>query len=263
MTKKFLAFLTMGLAIAACSPKGEVVDSEENVDDPLHVETAAEVAPTQAEKDSVAYLLGTYFGNVVKYNNFGDDLSQRLIKKGFNDLLKAKGNPQDSTYAKQFKYDPAVIDRLFNEYLGKKRKESALLNKEAEVKYFEKLDKKDEIVKTESGLRYEIIEEGSDVKPSLKDTVSVYYKLCKTDGEVIQEIPEDAEPYAAPLEYNVAGFKEGLQLIGEGGKIKLYVPAELAYGSNGNRGIEPNTTLLFEVSLVKVGKFVEPEQEKK
>jgi len=258
MTKKIFAVLAMGLAIVACSPKGQTASADVNEDGTPHEKTAAEVAPSKAQADSVAYLLGVYFGNMIKYNKFGEDLNQRLIKKGMNDLFAAKGNPQDSTYGKQFKVDPQVIDRLFNEYLGKKREELALLNKEAEVKYFAKLEKNPNIVKTESGLCYEIVEAGNDVKPSLKDTVSVYYKLALTDGEVIQEIPADAEPYTMPLEANIEGFKEGVQLIGEGGFIKLYIPSALAYGAGGNRGIDPNSTLVFEVKLDKVGKYVEP-----
>ena len=50
---------------------------------------------------------------------------------------------------------------------------------------------------------------------------------------------------------------QGLGLLGEGGEATLYIPAELAYGERGNRGIEPNSTLIFEVKVLKVGQFVE------
>ena len=58
----------------------------------------------------------------------------------------------------------------------------------------------------------------------------------------------------------IKGWTEGLQLIGEGGKIKLYIPADLAYGENGSRGIEPNSALIFDVDLVKVGKVAVEEK---
>ena len=59
----------------------------------------------------------------------------------------------------------------------------------------------------------------------------------------------------------IAGWTEGLQLIGEGGKIRLFVPSALGYGENGNRGIEPNSTLIFDVELVKVNKAVATTEE--
>ena len=59
----------------------------------------------------------------------------------------------------------------------------------------------------------------------------------------------------------VKGWTEGLQLIGEGGKIELYIPAELGYGSRAMGEIGPNSTLIFDIDLVKVGK-VPAEEEK-
>lgn len=250
--------LAMGLAVVACTPKTDTATGE-NADGTPHKLTAKEVAPSKAMTDSVAYLMGTYFANIVKFNHFGD-LNQAKIKEGFNDALKAEGNPDDSTYAKQFKINPSVIDKLFNSYLQKKGEEMAITNAEAEEKYFEKLDKKSEILKTESGLRYTILEEGSEVKASLEDTVYVHYKLQLKDGKVLEEVPADAEPVLLPLAGNIAGFKEGLQLIGEGGKIKLYIPSELAYGKPGNHSIEPNSPLEFEVTLDKVGKAAVKEE---
>ncbi len=58
----------------------------------------------------------------------------------------------------------------------------------------------------------------------------------------------------------IKGWTEGMQLVGEGGKIRLFVPSELGYGENGNRNIEPNSTLIFDVELVKVNK-VAPKEE--
>ena len=71
-------------------------------------------------------------------------------------------------------------------------------------------------------------------------------------------MPEDAEPIRLTLNRVVAGWTEGLQLIGEGGKIDLFIPASLGYGEQGNQGIAPNSTLLFNVELTQVGKYVEP-----
>ena len=59
----------------------------------------------------------------------------------------------------------------------------------------------------------------------------------------------------------IRGWTEGLGLLGEGGKATLYIPADLAYGERGNRDIEPNSVLVFDVEVLKVGKFV-PKEDK-
>jgi FKBP-type peptidyl-prolyl cis-trans isomerase len=53
----------------------------------------------------------------------------------------------------------------------------------------------------------------------------------------------------------IKGWTEGLGLLGEGGKATLYIPADLAYGARGNQAIAPNSTLIFDVEVLKVGKF--------
>ena len=62
------------------------------------------------------------------------------------------------------------------------------------------------------------------------------------------------------LDRVIKGWSEGMKLVGEGGKVQLVIPGELAYGEYGNRGIEPNSTLVFDVTLNKVGTFVEREE---
>lgn len=243
---KIFVVLLMGLAVAACSgqPSGDTLPKE--------------FQPSKAQVDSVSYLLGINFGSFLKGYDFGGDLNYGEIVKGMKDFVYAKGDTRDDDFVKQFKIDPNEMNDLFNNFLEKRRSGVSMMNLQKGEKFLEANAKKDGIVTTESGLQYKIIEPGNDVKPGPQDTVWVRYKGSLLDGTVFDEVPEDADPIRLTLNRVVAGWTEGLQLIGEGGKIDLYLPASLGYGEQGNQGIAPNSTLIFNVELTQVGKYVEP-----
>ena len=124
--------------------------------------------------------------------------------------------------------------------------------------YIQKFLQEEGAVQTESGLAYKIIEAGSAKKAtSDKDTVWVNYKGTLLDGTVFDQ----NDDINFTLGRVIKGWSEGMKLVGEGGKIKLVIPGDLAYGEYGTRGIEPNATLVFDVDLNKVGNFVEPVEE--
>ena len=118
--------------------------------------------------------------------------------------------------------------------------------------------KEEGAVQTESGLAYKIIEPGSDKKAvSDQDTVWVNYKGALIDGTVFDQ----NDNINFTLNRVIKGWGEGMKLVGEGGKIKLVIPGDLGYGEYGTRGIAPNSTLVFDVDLNKVGTFVAPAEE--
>lgn len=244
-TNKIIVVLAMGLALAACSstsgPKSDA---------------AKALAPSKAQVDSVSYLLGINFGSFVKGYNFGEDINYSEVIKGIKDFVNAKGDYRDADFTKQFKIDPNLMNDVFNSYLEKRQQIVLLENKAKGEEFLAANAKKDGVVTTESGLQYRIIEPGNDVKASAQDTVWVRYKGTLIDGTTFDEVPADAEPISLTLDRVVAGWTEGLQLVGEGGKIELFIPSELGYGEQGNQAIEPNSTLIFTVDLTKVGKVV-------
>ncbi|MCR4859282.1 MAG: FKBP-type peptidyl-prolyl cis-trans isomerase [Bacteroidales bacterium] len=246
---KIFAVLLIGLSFAACTskPAGDALPKE--------------FQPSKAQVDSVSYLLGINFGSFLKGYDFGSDLNYSEIIKGMKDFVSAEGDYQSPEFAKQFKVDPNEMNDLFNAYLEKRRSGVAMANKAKAEKFLADNAKKDGIQVTESGLQYKVIEPGSDVKPGPQDTVWVRYKGTLIDGTVFDETPEGSEPVRLTLNRVVPGWTEGLQLIGEGGKIDLYLPAELGYGEQGNQAIGPNSALIFNVELDKVGKYVAPVEE--
>lgn len=253
---KFFLALTMGLAVVACQPKAEQAAEGEN-------EAAAEVAPkeqtakdflpSRSELNDVSYLVGVNFGSFIKNYNFGD-LNYAQIRKGMEDFLNAKGNPGQPGFEEQFRVDPNRMNELFNGFLENRRNYTLYTNRDKEEKFLAANAKKEGVKVSASGLQYRIINEGNDVKPAGADTIWVRYKGQLLDGTVFDQTPEEGEAARLYLNRVVRGWTEGLQLIGEGGEIELFIPAKLGYGDNGNRGIEPGATLIFNVSLEKVGK---------
>ncbi len=265
MRKNFLfAVLAAGLAVAACSPKAEkagVEDGEEAVETVKEVvKTAKDFKPSKAQLDSVSYLVGINFGSFIKNYDFGD-LNYSQIKKGMNDFINAKGNMRDPDFGEQFKINPEEMNRLFGEFLENRRSLKLLTNKEAEEKFLAKNKTKEGVVELPSGLQYKVIKEGGVKPASPKDTVWVRYQGKTLDGNVFDEVTPDRDSIRFTLDRVIAGWTEGIQQVGEGGQIELYVPAKLGYGERGNQGIEPNATLIFTVDLCKVAPFVAKEGE--
>ncbi len=103
-----------------------------------------------------------------------------------------------------------------------------------------------------TGLFYEIKDPGNDVHPTSTDDVIVQYEGRFLDNTIFDSTAEKG-PIAFKLNEVIPAWTQGIPLIGEGGRIKLYVPSDLGYGDEGRPGIPPASTLVFEVQLIKVG----------
>lgn len=109
------------------------------------------------------------------------------------------------------------------------------------------------VITTASGLQYQIITEGTGASPSPTNNVTVHYEGTTIDGNIFDSSYKRGEPATFPLNRVIAGWTEGLQLMKEGGKSRLFIPSNLAYGErHAGPGIGPNSTLIFDVELIKV-----------
>ena len=263
-TSKFFAAAMVLAMTVACGPKGGNTANGAQADSlgisqPVQPKGVKDIKFSKAEIDSVSYLLGINFGSFLKSYNFGDEMNYAQVKRGISDFVNAKGNQMDPDFVKQFKIDPNEMTRIFNDYLAKRQDLTLAQNREKEAKFLAQNKKKSGVIETASGLQYKIVEEGTGIKASSeRDTVVVRYKGTLPDGSVFDETPEGADPVSMQLNRVIRGWTEGLQLVGEGGKITLVIPSELAYGQNGTRGIEPCTPLTFDVEVVEVHPYVEP-----
>ena len=128
-------------------------------------------------------------------------------------------------------------------------------NKTIGREFLEENAKNDSVIQTESGLQYMVLKEGTGAKPGPTDEVTVHYTGKLINGTVFDSSVERGEPATFPLNKVIPGWTEGLQLMSEGAKYRLFIPSELAYGEKGaGEQILPNSTLIFDVELIKVEK---------
>ncbi|SHG17391.1 peptidylprolyl isomerase [Flagellimonas flava] len=109
--------------------------------------------------------------------------------------------------------------------------------------------------KTESGLRYKMIQEGSGIKAEKGKTVSVHYEGSLTNGQVFDSSYSRNQPIDFTLGVGqvIPGWDEGIGLLKVGDKARFVIPSQLAYGSAGAGGvIPPDATLIFDVELMDV-----------
>lgn len=106
---------------------------------------------------------------------------------------------------------------------------------------------------TASGLKYRVLRSSEGKKPTAASTVTVKYRGWLSSGKVFDSSYERGEPTSFPLGNVVAGWTEGMQLVGEGGMIELWVPSRLGYGASGSPGSIPaHSDIHFIVELVDV-----------
>ena len=110
-----------------------------------------------------------------------------------------------------------------------------------------------EFITTDSGLKYRILRTSEGRKPTAADTVTCHYRGWLDDGSEFDSSYKRGEAAEFPLSGVVAGWTEGLQLVGEGGKIELEIPYQLGYGEQGRPGsIPPKAPLHFVVELLSI-----------
>ncbi len=209
---------------------------------------AAEKAELKTQKEKVSYAIGIDMGNSLKRNSI--DVDVEMLVKGMRDSLSG---------GKALMTDQEVRETLIafqKEFQAKQQeKMKALAEKnKKEGDAFLAENKKKEGVKTlPSGLQYKVISEGKGVSPKETDTVTVHYRGTLIDGTEFDSSYKRNEPATFPVNGVIKGWTEALQLMKEGAKWKLFIPANLAYGESGRPGIPPNAVLIFDVELIKIG----------
>jgi len=120
-------------------------------------------------------------------------------------------------------------------------------------RFFENNKKNKNVITTASGLQYEVLKQGTGVKPKATDKVKVHYHGTLIDGTVFDSSVDRGTPIEFELDKVIPGWTEGVQLMSVGSKYRFFIPPALGYGPRSVGKIQPNSILIFEVELLDVG----------
>lgn len=199
-------------------------------------------AGIKSPSQTFSYGVGHQIGSNLKASGFDIDL--QLIMRGLADALAGRQN--------------AVSDQQFQAAVGELRKQAAQKALERGKTFLAGNAKKPGVKTTKSGLQYIVLKAGTGATPTAQSTVSTHYRGRLLDGTVFDSSYQGEAPTAGdrtvsfPVGGVIKGWTEALQLMKTGGRWRLFIPSDLAYGERGAPpNIGPNETLIFDIELVE------------
>lgn len=199
----------------------------------------------KSHAQKVSYGIGYSMGQNFK-NEGIEDLSPQAIAAGVADAMAQR--------AKQLSDEEMMESFVFMQERSIERA-NALNDESARAgrEFLAANAKRDGVITTETGLQYEVVQQGKGKKPRVIDVVEVHYHGTLIDGSVFDSSVERGLPTEFPVNAVIPGWVEGLQLMGIGDKFKFYIPSELAYGAKSpSPAIPANSVLIFEVELLDI-----------
>jgi FKBP-type peptidyl-prolyl cis-trans isomerase len=204
---------------------------------------AAEDVPKNLDSD-LSYFFGYSFGNMLKEGG-NNEVDLERLAQGIKDSLAEKA--PELTQSQQ----EAVIELV-------KKRRSDLQSRQGLAMLVQGQEflavnaGKEGVKRTASGLQYKVIEEGTGAKPTVDNTVVVHYEGQLINGQIFDSSRQRGQPAEFGLGQVIRGWTEGLQLMKEGGKTRLFIPSELGYGPGGTGNIPANAVLIFDVELIEI-----------
>ncbi len=193
--------------------------------------------------DSASYAIGYSLASFYKQQGV-TSLNTSLVTKAIGDVLGNKPALCDDNSA----------NSIVTTYLNKLQESKSKPTIESGREFLAKNKSRAGVKTTATGLQYEVVTEGTGIKPMATDSVTVNYKGTLIDGFEFDNSYKRGEPITFPLNRVIAGWTEGVQLMSVGSKYKFYIPYNLAYGTHDQGPIPGGSTLVFEVELLDVKK---------
>ncbi|MGC2535758.1 MAG: FKBP-type peptidyl-prolyl cis-trans isomerase N-terminal domain-containing protein [Candidatus Sulfotelmatobacter sp.] len=227
---------------------------------PATAAKSATVLSLKTQKDKFSYSLGMKMGENLHKQSVPVDPA--ILARGLKDGLTGGKTLLTDEEAQ------AAITAVQNDLRKQqqeKMQEAAAANKKEGDAFLSANKGKEGVVTLPSGLQYKILKEGTGPKPTASDSVVCNYRGTLINGTEFDSSYKRGQPATFPVSGVIKGWTEALQLMPVESKWQLFVPSDLAYGESGRPGIEPNSTLIFEVELLSIqdkSKEKTPEQGK-
>jgi FKBP-type peptidyl-prolyl cis-trans isomerase FklB len=199
----------------------------------------------QQSKES--YSLGYQFGQSLKQQKI--EINLDIYSAGLRDALNNR-EPQLSN--ENIRSTIANLQSRVSEIQLKEFKETAEKNLAAGNAFLEENKKKQGVISLPSGLQYMVLDEGKGSSPKTTDKVKVNYRGFLTNGTEVDSTYSRGDAMTLPVGGLIKGWTEALQLMKEGSKWRLFIPADLAYGAKQAGSIPPNSTLIFDIDLLSI-----------
>jgi FKBP-type peptidyl-prolyl cis-trans isomerase len=240
LMKKIVLFLVLLVAMNVLNAQ----PAKTPVKTPVKPVAAKPVVPVlKTINDSASYAVGVSVANFYKQQGI-TKMNTTLVSKAINDIMGGK-KPL---------LDDATANNVMNSYMSRLQAEKSKPTIEAGEKFLAKNKLRPGVKTTASGLQYEVITEGTGIKPTVVDTFVAHYRGTYIDGKEFDASFNRGEPLTYPLTNVIPGWTEGLQLMSVGSKYKFYIPYNIAYGAFDYNGIPGGSMLIFELELLDVKK---------
>jgi FKBP-type peptidyl-prolyl cis-trans isomerase FklB len=195
------------------------------------------------EMDKVSYTMGVQLGKDLKEQDY--EVKIEPLIWGLRDAIAGK-----KFALSEDEMQKALM--TFGRRMIAKQKVEAAKNLVAGTAFLEANSKKEGVKVLLSGLQYKVIRKSTGKTPAVDDKVKVHYRATFVDGTEFDNSYKRKQPAELPVKGILRGWTEALQLMKEGAKWELYIPADLAFGERGRENIPPNSTLIFEIELLEV-----------
>lgn len=192
----------------------------------------------KTENDSMSYAIGLSVANF--YKQQGIKVNGGILTKALNDVSTGK--------------KPLISDEQASLLFMCHSNPKICSNVKEGDRFLEENKKNKNVKIASSGLQYEVLTQGTGIRPTSVDTVTVNYKGTLINGTEFDNSYKRGQPISFSLDRVIKGWTEGLQLMPVGSKYKFYIPYQLGYGLNENGAIPGGSVLIFEVELLDVKK---------